>query len=115
MIMKFFLSVIATSLVSYLLGLILPWWAPAVAAFIVALILPTKAGFSFLSGFVGVGLYWLVYALMVDMRNEHILSGRMAALFGLPSTTLFIAVTAIVGAMIGGFSAWGAALLRPAR
>jgi hypothetical protein len=115
MFMKFLISVVAISILSYWLGFFLPWWIPAVAAFIVAIILPQRSGVAFLSGFVGVGLYWLVYALMTDVSNEHILSGRMAAIFGLPDSVSFIAVTVLVGSLIGGLSAWGAALVRPAR
>jgi hypothetical protein len=115
MFMKFLISVVAISFLSYWLGFFLPWWIPAAVAFLVTFFLPQKSGVSFLSGFVGVGLYWLVYALMRDVSNEHILSGRMAAIFGLPGTASFMAVTVLVGALIGGLSAWGASLLRPAR
>ncbi len=115
MIMKFFISVVAISILSYWLGFFFPWWIPVAASFIVAILLPQKSGVSFLSGFVGVGLYWFVYALIIDVKNEHILSGRMSALFGLPGTASFIAVTVLIGALIGGFSAWGATLLRPTR
>jgi hypothetical protein len=52
---------------------------------------------------------------MTDVSNEHILSGRMAAIFGLPDSVSFIAVTVLVGSLIGGLSAWGATLVRPAR
>ncbi len=113
--MKFLISLVAISFLSYCLGFFLPWWIPAPVAFLVTFFLPQKSGASFLSGFVGVGLYWLVYALIRDVSNEHILSGRMATLFGLPGTVSFIAVTVLVGALIGGLSAWGASLLRPAR
>ena len=115
MIMKFLISVVAISFLSYWLGFFLPWWIPAAVAFLVTFFLPQKSGVSFLSGFAGVGLYWLVYALITDVSNGHILSGRMAALFGLPGSISFIAVTVLVGALIGGLSAWGAALVRPAR
>jgi len=113
--MKFLKTVVAILLISYLLGFLLPWWAPAVAAFLVALILPQKAGISFLSGFVGVGLYWLLHALISDLQNEHILSLRMAALFGLPGTVSFLVVTTFLGAIIGGLSAWAASLIMPSR
>lgn len=113
--MKFLISVVAISLLSYWLGFFLPWWIPAPVAFLVTFFLPQKSGVSFLSGFVGVGLYWLVYALMRDVSNEHILSGRMAAIFGLPGTAFFMAVTVLVGALIGGLSAWSASLLRTAK
>lgn len=113
--MKFLISVVAISFLSYWLGFFLPWWIPAVAAFFVAIILPQKSGVAFLSGFVGVGLYWLGYAIVIDVSNEHILSSRMAALFGLPGSASFISVTVLVGALIGGLSAWGASLLKPSR
>jgi hypothetical protein len=89
-----------------------PWWIIAVVAFAVALLLPQKAGRAFLSGFLGIFLFWLCCSLYADIANQHILSARMATLFHLPAYGLFLVVAAMVGGLVGGFAAWGGAALR---
>lgn len=108
--MKFLLSVILIAALSAIAAFFLPWWSVAVVAFLVALV---TGGRGFLTGFVGVGLCWLLVALFRDIPNEHILSDRMAVLFHLPNHILFVAVTALVGGLIGGLAAWAGASLKP--
>ena len=91
------------------------WWSVAVVSFIVSVIIRQKQGRAFLSGFAGVGIFWLVAALMRDGANDHILSTRMAALFHLPNYGLFIGVTVLIGALVGGLSAWAGALMMSAK
>lgn len=110
--MRFFLAVIFIAVLSAIATWFLPWWMIAVVSFIVVLLVPQKKGRAFLAGFCGVGLFWLAGALVHDLPNQHILSARMAELFHLPHYSLFILVTALVGGLIGGLSAWAAGLLR---
>lgn len=96
---------------AFIAGTITPWWSVAVAAFLVALIAGHRPGRGFLAGFLAIGVYWLGLALYSDAANEHILAGRMAVLFNLPGPYAFVVVTAVVGALIGGLSAWAGSLL----
>jgi hypothetical protein len=105
--MKFVISLLLIILLAAIGELFAPWWAVAVSAFLVALILKPKG--AFLCGFLAIGSFWLVAALLKDMPNDHILSTRLAALFHLPSYSLFIAVTSLIGALTGGLSAWAGA------
>ena len=113
--MKFLLTILAIWVIAFAVGTISPWWAVAVVAFVVALFAGHRPGSGFLAGFLGVGLYWLCIVLYRDAANEHILAGRMAVLFHLPGAYAFAAVTAIVGALVGGLSAWAGSLLSTRR
>jgi hypothetical protein len=113
--MRFLIAVILITILSALAEYFLPWWSMAIVSFLVSLFAGFRPGRSFLLGFVGVGLCWLVTALMHDMANQHILSTRMAALFHLPNYLLFIVVTVFLGGLIGGLSACAGALFSPGR
>ena len=111
--MRFIIAVILIIILSVVAEYYMPWWTIAVVCFIVSFFSGLRPGKSFLMGFVGIAVFWLVVALMHDIANEHILSTRMAALFHLPNYTLFICVTVLIGGLVGGLSAWAAALLNP--
>lgn len=104
--MKFIVSVIVTGLLSFAAGLYMPWWSLAVAAFIVAALIPQKPWKAYLSGFLGLFLLWGLLACWIDMKNQHILSQKMAQVFPLGgSWILLILVTALVAALVAGFAA----------
>ena len=111
--MRFLLSVILIALLSAAAEYYCPWWMVAIAAFVVSAFIRQKPGAAFLAGFSGIGLFWLTACVIHDCANGHILSTRMAALFHLPNYSLFIAVTVLVGGLVGGLSAWAGALVRP--
>ena len=113
--MRLLLAVLLTALLSFIAGLFLPWWSIAPIAFLVALLLGLGVGRSFLAGFLGVFLLWAVLALWIDIKNNSVLSSKMAQLFPLGgSSILLILVTAFVGALVGGFAAMAGGSLRPA-
>jgi len=112
--MRFTTSVILTIVLAAAAEYFFPWWTIAVVAFIIAFIAGLRPGKSFLSGFVSIGLLWLAWALWADVANDHILSIKMAALFKLPNYILFIAVTTLVGALVGGLAAWSGGLMKRA-
>lgn len=104
--MKFIVSIILTALLSFAAGLYLGWWSLAVAAFIVAALIPQKPWKAYLSGFIGLLLLWGILATWIDVKNQHILSQKMAQVFPLGgSATLLILVTALVAAIVAGFGA----------
>lgn len=113
--MKFLLATILTALLGFIAGLFLPWWSIAVASFLVALLLSQSLGKSFLSGFLGIFLLWAIVALWIDIKNESILSQKIAQLFSLGSPYLLLLLTALIGALVGGFAAMSGASLLPAK
>ena len=114
--MKFFTSIVLTALLSFTGGLWFSWWVIAIAAFIIALLVHQKAGKAFLSGAIGVFLLWGILAWWIDMKNEHILSKKIAAVLPLGgSSFLLIFVTALIGGLVAGFGAMSGSYLRNSR
>lgn len=111
--MKFLTATLLTLLLAFVSGLYLPWWGIAIVALLVAAIVHQKAGKAFLSGFLGLFLLWGVLAFWIDMKNDHILSQKIAAILPLGGNSiLLILVTALVGGLVAGFAALSGSFLR---
>lgn len=108
--MRFFLHIIFIMVTGFLLELFFPWWIIAVAAFTGAVIF--KPRFSFLAGFLGAGLLWLLEAWLLDSNGSVPLTERVAQIFTTSKTTLF-AATFLVAGLTGGFASLTGSLLRP--
>jgi hypothetical protein len=111
--MKFVTSVFLTALLSFVLALYLPWWAPAIAAFIIAALIFQRPLYAFLSGFLGLFLLWGFFAGIINASNDGILAARVAAIFPLGgSSFLLILVTALIGGLVAGLAALSGRYLR---
>lgn len=111
--MKFIISVFLTALLSFVLGLYLPWWSLAIAAFVVAALIFQKPAYAFLSGFLGLLLLWGIFAGVINSANEGILATRVAAIFPLGgSSFLLMLITALIGALVAGLAALSGRYLR---
>lgn len=111
--MKFFAALILTALLSYAAGFYFEWWIIAVAAFIVAAVIPQKPFKLFLAGFLGLFFLWAVLSFFIDSKNQHVLSTKIAEiLFKSSSHWLIILVTGFVAGLTGGAAALTAAFLR---
>jgi len=111
--MKVLVAIIVTALLAFVCGIYFDWWSLAVAAFIVALLIPQHAGKAFLSGAVGVFILWATLAFWSDMKNDGILAKKIASLLPLGGNpVLLIVVTACVGALVAGFAAMTGSFLR---
>lgn len=104
--MKFLLKVIIIAALSYLFEQVLPWWSIGIAAFLGGYALKSRGINAFLAGALGVGLLWLWMSFRIDYASSSILTTKMAEIFQLPNKNLLIAITALVGSVIGAFSAW---------
>lgn len=106
--MKIVVSVILTAFLAFVLGLYttIPWWCFVFTSFLVALAIPQRPGYSFLSGFLGLFLLWITLAAMKDLPNEHILSTKVAQVLPLGgSYIVLMLVTGFVGGLVSGFAA----------
>lgn len=104
--LKYIIAILLTALLSFVLGLYLPWWSIAIAAFIVSVAIPQSPWMSFLSGFLGVFLLWEILAWWIDNRNSGILSPKIAQVLPLGgSTTLLVLVSSLIGALVAGCAA----------
>jgi hypothetical protein len=113
MVVKFVVTTALIALLSFVLGLFFPWWTIAIAAFAVSALIPQRPLLAFLSGFAALFFFWGLLALIVDLRNESILSSRVAAVLPLGGSAIAILlVTAFVGALVGGGGALTASFLR---
>ena len=91
--------------VSFILQFFLPWWVIAPVAFALALWKGSTSRQAFWSGFGAIVFLWAAMALIIHLRNEGILTARVAGLFSLPLPTLIIAITALIGGLVGGLAA----------
>jgi hypothetical protein len=113
MVVKFCVTTGLIALLSFVLCLFAPWWTIALAAFAVSALIPQRPLLAFLSGFAALFLLWGLLALVADLRNEGILSSRVAAVLPLGGSSIAILlVTAFVGALVGGGGSLTAAFLR---
>jgi hypothetical protein len=113
--MKFILSIVLVALVTYAIGIYgnLPWWSFVVTNLIIAIALPIKPLQSFIAGALGVGALWAGLAFGIDLANNHILSTKVAQILPLGGSYIaLIAVTALVGALLGGFASLTGSFVR---
>lgn len=111
--MKFIIAILLTALLSYLSGIYFPWWGIAVAAFLIAVLIPQFPGKAFLAGLLGVFLLWVALAWWIDMKNNGILAARMSHLLPLGgSRVLLILATGLIGGLVGGFAALSGSFIR---
>jgi hypothetical protein len=111
--MKFIISIILIIILSLALGLYLPWWSIAIAAFIVAIAVQLKPGYAFLSGFLALLFFWSLLAWFISIKNEHILAHKISLLIlKVDNPFLLIVVTGGLGALLAGLSALSGSLLR---
>ncbi len=100
--MKISIKVVLIAGLSFVAQQVLPWYSAVIVAFLVSAILPNGKLNAFLVGFLGVGLLWLVYALIIDIQTNSILTDRVAELFTLSDGNILVAITGLVGAVVGG-------------
>ena len=113
--MKFILSIALVALVTYAIGIYgnLPLWSFVVTNLIIAIALPIKPLQSFIAGALGVGALWAGLAFGIDLANNHILSIKVAQILPLGGSYIaLIAVTAIVGALLGGLASLTGSFVR---
>lgn len=104
--MVFIFRLILISTLTYLFGLITPWWTVMVAAAIVAFLIPGNNFNAILSGFMGAGLIWMVLAWKVDVETNSIMSSKMIELFPADDINMLIIVTATIGGVAGALGAF---------
>jgi hypothetical protein len=90
----------------------LPWWVAAIIAFVAAFFIGKTSGSAFWSGFFALALVWLVVALLKTVPNDHILAARVAILFTLPGWGYLLAITCLIGGLVGGMSSLSGLLVK---
>ncbi len=114
------IQILLIAVISLLAQLMLPWWSLALVAFAVCFwrgpAFPNGgAGRAFWYGFAGVGLVWLVYALLVHLRTDGIFTGRMSQLLvKADAPVLLMLVTVVLGGLVGGLAGMAGYFVRRA-
>ena len=106
---RFFIQMIIIVILASVMELLLPWWSVSIAAFIGGYVLRTNA--NFIAGFLSIALLWVVHSVIIDISASTQLTEKVAAIFMMPKTVLFI-VTALTGGLVGGFAAMAGSALR---
>lgn len=111
--MKFLVATLLTALLAFISGLFLPWWGIAVTSLLVAVLVHQKGGKAFLAGFLGVFLLWAGLAWWIDMKNNGVLSAKIASVLPLGGNAiLLIIVTGFIGGLVAGMAAMSGSFLR---
>lgn len=111
--MKWIISVVLIAAFSFALCLYFPWWTIAIAAFIVPFLIGIRPGMAFLAGFLSLFLFWGGVSYIISSANNHLLAGKITPLIlSSDHSFLIILLTAIIGAVVGGFAALSGSLLR---
>jgi hypothetical protein len=111
--MKFFIATLLTALLSFITSLWFSWWIIAIVSFLVALLIHQKLWKSFLSGFLGLFLLWVGLAIWIDIKNQGLLSAKIAELLPLGGNSiLLLCITGVVGGLVAGFAAMSGSSLR---
>ncbi len=112
----FLVKLAIIAILSLVLTFFLPWYTPFIICFLTGLILSNKPGNNFLAGLLGIALFWLSYALFLDIKNDHVMSTKIADLFSEKLQTeitgaVLIMITTFLGAILGGLSAMAGAMI----
>ena len=116
--MHFFQKSILIIIVSFFLSLIpiMPWFTPFIVCFLISIFISSKSNLEFLSGILGVGLFWLIYMLFYLFISKIGLPSKVAAIFAEStgkeiSSLLIVAITFLLGGLLGGLSSFSGSLL----
>lgn len=111
--MKFTVALLLTGFLSFAWALFFPWWIIAVVAFLVAAVVDQKPLLAFLSAFIALFLLWGGQSFLIDQKNQHLLSSKIANILPLGGSYIaVIVVTAFIAALIGGVAALSGSYLR---
>lgn len=111
--MKILISTVLIALTAFVMGIYLPWWSIAIAAFIIPLFIELSALWAFVSGFAALLLLWGIMSWIISSNNHQVFAHKISMLIlSTDSPVLLIFVTALLGALVAGFAALSGNLLR---
>ena len=111
--MKLLVSILLMMLLSFSACLFCPWWSIAPVCFLVSFFIPQQYAISFLSGFAALFLLWFGISFWLSFKNNHLLAQKMSLLIlNMDSPFLLVIITALIGGLVGGFTALSGSLLR---
>ena len=103
--MKFLTGILGIIVAGFIVQSFFAWWSIAIVAAFFGAFMNVSNTKSYLLGFLGVSLLWGTYAAFLNAGNDGILATKIGTLFGGLSPLALIATTAVLGGIVGGFSA----------
>ena len=95
-------------IISFSLGFFLPWWILIPVVFLLCCWLSTSVKSAFLISFSSIFILWFILNFYYSIENDHILSKRVAELFGLGDYSfrwfLVTLLSPLPGAVTAGFA-----------
>ena len=111
--MKVIIKIMLMAALTYGALMVLPWWTLVVIGFLVSAVLPGNDFGAFLSGFLGIGLLWMVLSWKIDIETSSILSQKIANMFPVNGdTTMLVILAGMIGGLAGGMGSLSGNLLR---
>ena len=107
--MRFIIQVLFITILASVFELFLPWWTIAIASLIGGYFFTTR--YNFIAGFLSIAVLWVITSVIIDISASAPLADRVAAIFSLNKTLLFV-VTALIGGLVGGFACMAGGALR---
>ncbi len=106
-----------TFLVVLVVGIInpfFPFWIVMICIGVVSALIGLPGFVSFLAGAIGMGLVWVGQSFYLSIYSGSDLPQMMSELIGVGSGMTLVAITGVLGFIIGGLSAWSGSALRSA-
>jgi hypothetical protein len=110
--MRFIAITILTILIVVFLNPVAPYWMVMIGIFLVATLIKPTGGGAFFGGALGMGLAWIGQSIYIGLVTASPLPDRMGELMGMGSGMTLVAITGVLGFLLGGLSAWSGTLFR---
>jgi hypothetical protein len=110
--MRFIFLTVLTSILVVFLNPIAPYWLVMIGIGVLsALVYPNGIG-GFLGGGLGMGLTWVGQSIYLGITTGSPLPDRMGELMGMGTGMTLVAITGIIGFLLGAFSGLTGVLFR---
>lgn len=103
----FFMAIVAV----LVLNAFFPYWVVMIVLALLAALVRARSGAAFFAGGLAMGLAWLGHSIFITYSTGSDLSNNLAEIMGLSSGLFLFGITALVGFLLGAFSAWTGSLL----
>lgn len=105
-LIQFAISTLLLALLSWIGEYFIAWWMIAIVAFMVHVFYKMKAILAFFSGFLAIFFLWMALSFYIHHQTHGILTVKMGAILGIQGEgTTLVLISALIGALVGGFSA----------
>ncbi len=112
----FIIQTLAVFILSWILCLVLPWYTFVIIALISGIVFHRQGIMSFLAGFVGSGLFYLVVSMLKARTDSFAFADKIGEILGGFAETHIsgvelLAIGTIIFSLLGGLFAWSGTLI----